>query len=215
MGDESRRYTANSKGPNPLGVSWFLEKSLDNALRKLAKSPGPITARSGKWQVKTAREREEAMGHGIRVTAADRNASRGKVILATLAVLVTGTFVASVATADPKPWDKKELERLSYHLSSETGKIQTNLATNLELDDKTAPQYVVVQAVHNIHIRSVSLESAIRAERPHSSVHAIYRRLKAEINLAKEDTKAFPAIERQQKHIDRAGEIVAEIGEYF
>jgi hypothetical protein len=135
--------------------------------------------------------------------------------LAAVAAVVMVVFVASVASADPKPWDDKDLERLSLLLSRETGTLQDNLAEGLNVDDKTAPQFVVVQAVHDIHIRSISLESAIRARRPHDAIAAIFRRLKAEIDLAKEDAKTFPQIEHQLEHIDRAKKLVAEIGQYF
>jgi hypothetical protein len=135
--------------------------------------------------------------------------------LAAFVVVGMIAFVASVATADPKPWDDKELERLSMLLSKETGTLQENLAEGLNVDDKTAPQFVVVQAVHDIHIRSISLESAIRARRPHDAIGAVFRRLKAEIDLAKEDAKTFPPIERQLNHIERAQELVTEIGQYF
>ena len=135
--------------------------------------------------------------------------------LAAVAVVVMVASVASVASADPKPWDEKDLERLTLLLSRETGTLQDNLAEVLNVDDKTAPQFVVVQAVHDIHIRSISLESAIRARRPHDAITAIFRRLKAEIDLAKEDAKTFPQIENQLEHIDRAEKLVAEIGQYF
>ena len=137
-----------------------------------------------------------------------------------LAICAGGLALGPVLFAAPgfaelAAWDKDKVAKLAHDLVVEVVKMKNNTAGARETADPESARWVVLNDLMQLQHRVIAFEGLVRAGQGRANTEPVFRRIRTAVANARRDAPAFPAIQKQREHIDRAEAALKELSSYY
>ena len=137
------------------------------------------------------------------------------IALSTAMTLLASALVAGLALAEPKEWDQKRVAALANMLASEVLAMKQNISKARETADPDSPRWVILDDLMQLQHRVVALVAMVNSGQGRDKTEPIYRRVKSAVENARQDAPAYPAVRREQRHIDAANTALRKLSEFY
>jgi hypothetical protein len=112
--------------------------------------------------------------------------------------------VAAPGFAEPVAWNEAKVAKLASQLVFEVSKIKDNIAGRRDEADPNSARWVVLDDLMQLQHRVVAFEGLVRAGQGRDNTEPVFRRIRTAVDNARRDAPAFPELQKQREHIDRA-----------
>ena len=140
--------------------------------------------------------------------------SRFVAISASIVALASVLFAAP-GIAEPTAWDEAEVAKLAQQLVVEVAAIKENIAGRRDEADPQSARWVVLDDLMQLQHRVVAFEGLVRAGQGRENTEPVFRRIQTAVDNARRDAPAFPEVQKQREHIDRAAAALTALSSYY
>jgi hypothetical protein len=142
------------------------------------------------------------------------NISRRSALLAGIAVAGV-LLVAAPAMTEPVVWDQKRVQNLAEDLATHVSNIKKGIAHARETADPKSPRWVVLDDLMQLQHRVVALVVLLSAGEGRDATEPVFRRVRSAVEHARDDAPAFPDVQKQARHIDKANAALDKLAAFY
>jgi hypothetical protein len=143
------------------------------------------------------------------------NSIRGIVGVWAISAGLGSVLVAAPGFAEPAAWDEAEVAKLAHQLVVEVAAIKDDIAGRREEADPHSARWIVLDDLMQLQHRTVAFEGLVRAGQGRDNTEPVFRRIQTAVDHARRDAPAFPDVQKQRKHIDRAESALKMLSSYY
>jgi phage shock protein A len=143
------------------------------------------------------------------------SSARNFVVILASCIGLGSILVAAPASAEPKAWDEAEVAKLANQLVSAVANIKNNVAGRREEADPSSARWVVLDDLMQLQHRAVAFEGLVRSGQGRDKTEPVFRRIRSAVDNARRDAPAFPDVQKQREHIDRAQSALTALTAYY
>ncbi len=143
------------------------------------------------------------------------SSSRRFTVIWASCVALGSVLVAAPGFAEPLAWNEAEVAKLASELAVEVASMKKNIAGRRDEADPNSARWVVLDDLMQLQHRVVAFEGLVRAGQGRDNTEPVFRRIRTAVDNARRDAPAFPDLQKQRKHIDRAQSALNALSAYY